>query len=133
MLMKLLITVCVMSAMSFVMAGKPDSFNIYYIPLEVEFYVPPDRNYIMQNGVSFELDNGEVGGLFKEIVSQKNTAPQVKEHKNLRVLIVNKTDDSEMFITSKKNIVYMNKKYDVRPEIIDGILSEIIEAARMRQ
>ena len=119
-----LILVMLFSLSTIAMTGKPESYNIFYLPLEAEFYVPPTREYIMQHGTKFEMTSPALTSLFTIISNKDGVEPKSEYLKSLRVL-VRKNDGEELLITSDKRILSGSKKHDVEEKVVDGILKEM--------
>jgi hypothetical protein len=102
-------------------------FTVYYIPLEVDFFVPPSRQDIINKGVNFEIESNAIYNLFKEVKKQKGSEPRCEDYSGLRVMIVNNRDDSELFITVDKVILSLSqkKRYNISETVIDEIVEEI--------
>ena len=108
------------------MACETNTFNIYYLPIDADFYIPTTREYIKQHGINFEMDSCELTSLFKTVTDQSGVEPQIEDYKVLRILIISKSDNSEIFITSDKQVISNDKKYNVDVKIVDNVLNEIV-------
>jgi hypothetical protein len=106
---------------------EPDSFNIFYIPIDVEFYVPPTREDIMRLGDNFEMDSCVLSDLFIKISNQDGVEPQSEDYKSLRILIIRKSDGREVFITVEKRVLSEDKIYNIDVKIIDNVINEIVD------
>lgn len=112
---------------SIAMSCESNIFNIYYLPLEAEFYVPPTREYMLQHGINIKINSCAITSIFKTISEQKGVEPQSEDYKRLRILILGKKDDSEIFITSDKTVISRDKKYMVDVKVVDEALKEIVD------
>ena len=130
---KVIVLIYVVLFYSMAIACESGRFNIFYLPLEADFYIPPTREYIIQHGINFEMDSCELTSLFKEIFEQEGAEPQSEDYKGLRILIVNKKDGRELFITSDKKILFEGKKYNIGVRIVDNVLSEIVNLIKTKK
>lgn len=106
---------------------EENRFSIFYLPIEAEFYIPPTREYIMKHGINFDMDSCLLKDFFSHIFAQEGVKSQINDQKGLRIMIINKTDRREIFITSDKKILSVdkNKKYNIEIEIVNNVLKEI--------
>jgi hypothetical protein len=101
------------------------SFDVQYIPLDAEFYVPPTRADIWKSGVRIASDSAALTGLFAAIANQKGLLPRPMDWKALRVLIVRKSDGREVFITSGRRILSGSRAFEIDQGITDLVIDEI--------
>ncbi len=106
------------------MACEKNRYNIYYIDLEDEFFIPLTREDIIQNGTNFEIDSCNLTILFEKVIEKKERGKST-DLKDLRILVVRKKDSRELFITAVKKIVYKNKEYKLDSVIVNDVLLEI--------
>ena len=106
---------------------KSDKFNVYYLPLEMNLYVPPSREDIMKNGIKFEIDSFLIKELFEMIYNMKGVKLLQKDYTGLRIMIVNKKNNDEIFITVDKVLLSISKKkkYIIKTQFTDKILKEL--------
>jgi len=109
-----------------IMACKSDIFIVYYLPIEANFYVPPTREYIMKHGFKFEINSSVIERLFKNLSSDNEVEVKNEDYNNLRILIIRKKDDIELFITADKQVLSKDKKYNINRIIIEDALNEIV-------
>jgi hypothetical protein len=102
-----------------------ESFDVHYIPLDAEFYVPPTRADLRTYGVRMPSDSAALTSLFAAIAKQKGLMPRAMDWKALRILIVRKSDGKEVFITSDKRILSDGRAFDIDRVIIDVIIDEM--------
>ncbi len=114
-----------MSFFSTARALESGSYNIYYLPLEAEFYIPPTREYIMQHGINIEMKSCLLDEIFKKISDQEGVVSQSEDLKRLRIMIVDKCNGTELFVTSEKKVLTGDKSYNIGIEIISEVLKEI--------
>lgn len=103
----------------------PNKFEIFCLPIEAEFYIPPTKEYIIQHGVKIEITSSILTTLFKKSHDKKGTKGTSDGLKSLRILITNKNDGKSIFITSERQILRGNKKYNLDKRIITNVLKEI--------
>lgn len=108
------------------MACNSYKYNIYYLPLEAEFYMPPTREYIIKYGTKIEMESCTITNIFKKIKTG-GIEPQNEDYKGLRILIINPKEESELFITLDKKILSRGKVYVLDVNIIDKVLKEIAD------
>ena len=109
------------------MAGDFRKYTVYYVPLEIDFFVPPSRENIMKGGARFEIQSSVLDAMYEAINEQKNEEILTFDDCSLiRVLIINNAG-KEVFITQDKIIVSIqdNKKYIFNSSKIDEILRVI--------
>lgn len=125
------ILICLMSFVGMLysataMSCESNTFDIYYLPIEAEFYVPPTREYIIRYGTHLETDSCTMDIIFKEVSKQKGLDLQEGDFKRLRVMIVDKKDNRELFITAEKKVILRDKNYIVDIKVVDDAINVIV-------
>jgi intergrase/recombinase len=108
------------------MACESSEFEIYYFPLDLDFYIPPSREDIMKSNSHIHSTSCSLFRLFELVYNQTGVIPLTEDYGRLRVMIVNKKNNEEIFITADKIIlsIQQNKKYSISIEFINNILKE---------
>jgi hypothetical protein len=111
------------------MACESSKFEIFYIPIEREYYVPPSREDIMKYGTHFEIKSCLLNDLFKNLYNQNGMVSNADDLAMIRIMIVNKYDNTEIFIATDKILISLTKniKYNIHTEIINNVLKELID------
>ncbi len=129
------IIILLMIVMSFshsVMACESKKYNVYYFPLDIDFYVPPSRETIMADSISFEINSCLINDLFGEMYDKKGFELLPEHYNRLRVMIVNKQNNDEIFFTADKVVLSLANKqrYHVDMRLIDAVIEEIVDFAK---
>lgn len=106
------------------------NFTVYYIPLDVNLYVPPTPEYLEKAGVKIVVRSCDLARLFEEIKNNTGETDTMQEYKMIRIKIVKDDDQKVIYITQNKTILSEWKKFTVEKKIIEAALSEIINATR---
>ncbi len=106
------------------MACEIETFRVYYIPLEVNFVVPPTREDILKLA-SFEIDSAKITCLFDLVSKQVGVDAKEWDYGRFRVLIQDAKKGKELIILSDKKVLFEKKVYKVDPKKIDAILAKI--------
>ena len=107
-----------------------DSFKIYYIPIEAQFYIPLTPEDIEKNGEQLIIKSCEISKLFDAIKKDKFDVADNDDFTGLRIKIINMTDGKELYITTEKNLVTGNRKYKIDKKTIDVALNVIIDSLK---
>jgi hypothetical protein len=80
----------------------------------------------MKHGFKFEINSSVIERLFKNLSSDNEVEVKNEDYNNLRILIIRKKDDIELFITADKQVLSKDKKYNINRIIIEDALNEIV-------
>lgn len=109
------------------MANSNCNVTVYYLPLEIEFYLPPTLEYIKEYGDPIERSKlGSVCDLINHISTLKGEKELHGEEKRLRILIIDHNTNKNIYLTSNKKIVMDEKLFEVSDEIFGPALMEIL-------
>jgi len=108
------------------MAEDFRKYIVYYVPLNVHYYVPPSREDIMKWGVRFEIHSPVLDGMYEAINVQNGEKLTSNDCSLVRILIINNAG-REVLITQDKTIISIqdNKKYILDAHKVDEILHVI--------
>ena len=109
-------------------AGDFRKYIVYYVPLEVDYYVPPSREDIMKTGVRFEIQSPVLDEMYDVINAQNGKILTPDDCALIRIMIISNTG-KEIFIAQDKIIVSIqdNKKYILGNSKVDEILRVITD------
>jgi hypothetical protein len=128
--MKKIIVLAILMFPGFLMACESSTFEIFYIPIEVDFYMPFTREYIMKYGTKFQIDSCLLYDLFNnKIYRQDGISSSAEDYGRLRIMIIDNIKHIEIFITQDKKVLSLVKKikYNVDINVVDDILKELKE------
>ena len=106
------------------MACETKKFKVFYIPIEVQFVVPPTREDILKRA-NFEINSSQIGCLFDLITNQNGRAAKDNDYGRFRILIQDQKEKKELIILFDKAVFFENKIYKVSHKKIDVILKEL--------
>ena len=108
------------------MAENSRKYIVYYVPLDVYYYVPPSREDIMKWSVRFEIHAHILDEMYEAINTQNGEVLTSNDCALIRILIINNVG-REIFITQDKTTISIqdNKKYILDAHKIDEILHVI--------
>lgn len=112
---------------------KVDSFTIYYVPLEIQFYVPPTPEYIEKHGTKIQIKSNMLTDLYNKINENSKFIVSNEDMKSLRVKIQRDKDGKIIYITSDKHILSNGKRLTVDKLIVDSVLKEIKENIKQKK
>jgi hypothetical protein len=125
MIIKLLSSMLLVVVSICLLGCDEETYVIHCLPLDADFYVPPDREYIIKHGKMVEMKSPETTSLYGSLQKMKSSKVTTEDLGRLRVLIVRKTDKAEFYITSEKKIIVSDKKYEVDEKIVDDLLARV--------
>jgi hypothetical protein len=115
------------------MSLESKGYDIYYLSLESDFYMPPTRDYIIKYGAPFKTYSTTIADLFADVSKQKGIHAQETDYEKLRILIIDKHGDRELYITVDKTALFQNKKYYFEPQYMNKLLTLIVEGAKRKE
>jgi len=119
--------------LSMALRGEVHTFDVYYLPLEAEFYVPPTEEYIEKNGLHLKMTSEFLTLLFSEIRQENAERAQSDDYKILRIKIVDNATKQSVFITAERQILSEGKKYRIQQKLINDALNEILSAVKQHE
>lgn len=109
------------------------SYTVYYLPLEVQFYVPPTDEYIEKYGTKLaNLKSVKIDALFDQL-SGVDKSKDVDEYKMKRVKIINNMDGKVLYLTSNKKVLFENYIYKVDKKLVDAVIKVIVNAVEVEK
>lgn len=106
------------------MACEIETFKVYYIPLNVNFVVPPTREDILKIA-SFEIDSAQITCLFGLVSKQVGVDAKESDYSYFRTLIQYPKKKKELIILTDKSVFFEKKIYQIDHKKIDAILNEL--------
>jgi hypothetical protein len=122
----ILITVIILLPSS-VLASCNKTYEIHYLPLSAEFFIPPSRKLILKAGKHFTVTSCEAEGIFKVLNKTEIDKAQKYDMKRLRVLVIEPNKHKEFFITAEKEIIYKGRQITVDTELVKKVIEQIKE------
>ena len=116
--------------LSLVSISEGHTFDIFYLPLDAEFYVPPTEEYIVKNGLHLKMTSEALQLLFGEITQKNAERAQTDDYKRLRIKIVDCATRKSVFITAERQVVGEGKKYHIQQKLINDVLNEILSKVK---
>jgi len=124
MMTKLLSVILLINISTCLLGCKEATYRIYCLPLDAEFYVPPDREQIFKYGKMVEITSPMISSLF--LLQNKQSSKATSECKGrLRVLIMRISDKVELFVTAERKIIISDSVYVVDEGIVNDLLTQI--------
>lgn len=116
------------------MSNSNCNVTVYYLPLEVEFYMPPTLEYIKEYGDLIERSKlSSVCDLINHIANLKGEKGLQGEDKKLRILIIDHNTSKNIYLTSSKKIILDEKLFEVSEAIFGPALMEIVNIVHKRK
>jgi hypothetical protein len=115
---------------SFAMSCKGDTFKIYYVPVEAQFYVPLTPEDIEKNGDQLMIKSCAISKLFDALKKNNFDIADNDDFTGLRIKIINMSDGKELYITTEKNIITENRRYKIDKKTIDAALNAIVDSLK---
>lgn len=106
-------------------ACETGSFEIFYLPLNADFFVPPDPEYIKRYGVYHCVDWPNVGTLFDIVERANGTMIPNDDLSGLRIVIVRKSDAHVLYVTSDKSILTDTLKFQSENDVLESLLRQL--------
>ncbi|MFH1653533.1 MAG: hypothetical protein ABIE74_05715 [Pseudomonadota bacterium] len=123
--MKKIVLLLVLLYSSISMACEIKTYKVFYTPLEMQFFVPPSREYLIEHSFAFDLASSKLTCLFDMLSKQKGSKAKDNDYTGFRIIIQDKKNKKELIITTDKVIFSGNKVYKINVKIVDEILDEL--------
>lgn len=116
---------------STVWAGDLCAFEVYYTPLEMEFYVPPTPEHLEKYGDEYIVYDGAICAIYKTIIDTPLNVPVGYAFLRIRVKIRSINYGIVFYLTADNEVVDENYLYDVDERLFKAALKQI-EAGHLR-
>ena len=116
---------------STVWAGDLCAFEVYYTPLEMEFYVPPTPEHLEKYGDEYIVYDGAICEIYKTIIDTPSNVPVGYSFLRIRVKIRSINSGIVFYLTADNEVVDENYLYDVDEHLFKAALKQI-EAGHLR-
>lgn len=119
------------------MANSVPSFTVFYIPLNIDYVVPPTPQYLEDHGLKIQnLSSVELIKLFEDVDRNSGVPDNTYEHKMIRIKIINNQSKKEIYITQNKIILVQDetiqmgwKLFNIDKNVVNAALIVIVKAA----
>lgn len=110
---------------STVWAGDPCTFEVHYVPLEMEFYVPPTPEHIVENGDEYVVYSEAICRIYMGIMDKPSEVPVGDSFKRIRIRIHSINSSKVFYLTADKEVVDEDFLYTVDEELFSEAMKEI--------
>ena len=101
------------------------AFEIYYTPLEMEFYVPPTPEDLEEGRDKYVVYNGAICEIYTAIIDKPSNVPVGYSFLRIRVKIRSINSGKVFYFTADKEVVDEDYLYGVDEQLFSEALKQI--------
>ena len=108
-----------------VLADDLCAFEVHYIPLEMECYVPPTPEYLEERGEKSIVQGGALCEIYMDIIGDLPRRPVGFSFTRIRVKIRSIESSKVFYLTADKEVVDEDYLYEVNEQLFEEALKQI--------
>jgi hypothetical protein len=127
-----IIAIVVLLMQTIISGCSNHDYKVYYVPLVVQFYVPPTPGDIVKSGYEIDMSSISLNELFDALIEGNANVMSKEDSMGLRIKIIRKNDGKVAWITAEKHVLSENNRYNTHEEIIAHVLEDIVKQSRLK-